>query len=68
MAYDDTSIYDLEEWNKRLSDFSNYIRGRELGSVNENTGLILVLAGMLEEVKDSYWLRVGLVQFFFYIM
>ena len=55
MAYDDTCIYDLEAWNSKLADFSNYISGREsrkLGINNENDGLLLIVAGILDELKE----------------
>lgn len=55
MAYDDTCIYDLESWNSKLADFSNYINGREnrkLGINNENDGLLLIVAGILDELKE----------------
>lgn len=55
MAYDDTCIYDLEAWNSKLADFSNYIIGRENRKLcinNENDGLLLIVAGILDELKE----------------
>lgn len=55
MAYDEACIYDLEAWNSKLADFSAYINGREdrkLGIKNEDDGLLLILVGILNELKE----------------
>ena len=55
VAYNEDCIYDLDYWNKELSNYSGYIRGREerkLGIVNENDGLLLLLASILELLNE----------------
>ncbi len=56
MPYNDECIYDLDCWNEELSKYSCYIRGKEerkLGIINENDGLLLLLASIIELLKDT---------------
>lgn len=55
MTYDDSCMYDLEAWNKELSDFSEWVKGNEARKfriTGENNGLLLLVDLIVELLKE----------------
>lgn len=51
IAFDDNCSYNIQDWNKALSDYSGCIRGeedRKYGIIKEDDGLLLLLALVME--------------------
>ncbi|MGL5480007.1 MAG: hypothetical protein ACRDCB_13260 [Clostridium sp.] len=56
MVFDDRCPYDIEHWNVELGLFSDYVEGnesRKFGIVKEEDGLLLLLALLLELMREK---------------
>lgn len=55
-VFDESCPYDIQHWNKELSDFSGWIDGnesRKFGIRKEDDGLLLLLGLVLELLKEK---------------
>ena len=55
-TFEDDCQYNLDDWNKAFSGYSGYIQGnerRKYGICNDNEGLLLVVALVLDMVSSK---------------
>jgi hypothetical protein len=55
-TFEDNCPYNLDDWNKAFADFSGWVEGnesRKFGIVNNDEGLLLLLALALELVSSK---------------
>lgn len=49
-------IYDLESWNRELSEYTGWVEGnesRKFGIINDDDGLLLLLGLVIDLLKDA---------------